>query len=109
MFSITSRSSSSSGSDGRADRTMFASRWHSPPKPEPVSICVTGTCADASRSASSVPCTSPSRTPTRRSEEHTSELQSHVTLVCRLLLEKKNNLEIALFSDHLRAQERLLP
>src|SRR6266480_6163962 len=31
----------------------------------------------------------------RRSEEHTSELQSHVNLVCRLLLEKKkkkNNL-----------------
>src|SRR5690242_15243763 len=26
-----------------------------------------------------------------RSEEHTSELQSHVNLVCRLLLEKKNN------------------
>src|SRR6266571_7177563 len=26
----------------------------------------------------------------RRSEEHTSELQSHVNLVCRLLLEKKN-------------------
>src|SRR5690242_17040589 len=26
---------------------------------------------------------------TRRSEEHTSELQSHVNLVCRLLLEKK--------------------
>src|SRR5438477_2269514 len=25
----------------------------------------------------------------RRSEEHTSELQSHVKLVCRLLLEKK--------------------
>src|SRR5690242_20985403 len=25
----------------------------------------------------------------RRSEEHTSELQSHVNLVCRLLLEKK--------------------
>src|SRR5438132_8240524 len=30
------------------------------------------------------------RTPTvRRSEEHTSELQSHSDLVCRLLLEKK--------------------
>src|SRR5690242_3524153 len=28
----------------------------------------------------------------RRSEEHTSELQSHVNLVCRLLLEKKNDL-----------------
>src|SRR5690242_21222697 len=27
-----------------------------------------------------------------RSEEHTSELQSHVKLVCRLLLEKKNKL-----------------
>src|SRR5690242_21552666 len=26
---------------------------------------------------------------TSRSEEHTSELQSHVNLVCRLLLEKK--------------------
>src|SRR5690242_21553773 len=38
-------------------------------------------------------CTSvPSRrmvTPPARSEEHTSELQSHVNLVCRLLLEKK--------------------
>src|SRR5690242_21120170 len=29
-----------------------------------------------------------------RSEEHTSELQSHVNLVCRLLLEKKNNKNI---------------
>src|SRR5438034_6038278 len=29
------------------------------------------------------------RSPTARSEEHTSELQSHSDLVCRLLLEKK--------------------
>src|SRR5437588_3369409 len=28
----------------------------------------------------------------RRSEEHTSELQSHSDLVCRLLLEKKNKI-----------------
>src|SRR5438477_9559227 len=28
-----------------------------------------------------------------RSEEHTSELQSHVNLVCRLLLEKKKKIE----------------
>src|SRR5260221_7892662 len=28
---------------------------------------------------------------TKRSEEHTSELQSHSDLVCRLLLEKKKN------------------
>src|SRR5437588_3825321 len=35
-----------------------------------------------------------------RSEEHTSELQSHSDLVCRLLLEKKNNN----VSDHDQAQ-----
>src|SRR2546429_5811893 len=29
--------------------------------------------------------------PTRRSEEHTSELQSRLHLVCRLLLEKTNS------------------
>src|SRR5207249_8492915 len=33
----------------------------------------------------------------RRSEEHTSELQSRFDLVCRLLLEKKN-----IAADHLR-------
>src|SRR5437868_8036654 len=31
------------------------------------------------------------RTPPQRSEEHTSELQSRFDLVCRLLLEKKND------------------
>src|SRR6266480_7821458 len=30
-----------------------------------------------------------------RSEEHTSELQSHVNLVCRLLLEKKKKKKIS--------------
>src|SRR6476661_10874925 len=30
--------------------------------------------------------------PVRRSEEHTSELQSHLNLVCRLLLEKKKKI-----------------
>src|SRR4030066_2581076 len=29
----------------------------------------------------------------RRSEEHTSELQSHLNLVCRLLLDKKKKIE----------------
>src|SRR5436190_7033905 len=33
-----------------------------------------------------------------RSEEHTSELQSHSDLVCRLLLEKKNKLQT--LNDH---------
>src|SRR5690242_21535059 len=31
----------------------------------------------------------------RRSEEHTSELQSHVNLVCRLLLEKKKKKKLS--------------
>src|SRR5687768_17847323 len=34
------------------------------------------------------------RTRRERSEEHTSELQSRLHLVCRLLLEKKNNTSI---------------
>src|SRR4051812_49787012 len=38
-----------------------------------------------------------------RSEEHTSELQSHVNLVCRLLLEKKKKTkEILLLPPHYR-------
>src|SRR5258708_12858344 len=36
--------------------------------------------------ATGIPC----KVPRRRSEEHTSELQSPDHLVCRLLLEKKN-------------------
>src|SRR4051812_49965170 len=44
-------------------------------------------CADGSVPARPAPA-GRSR-PERRSEEHTSELQSHVNLVCRLLLEKK--------------------
>src|SRR4051812_49889073 len=45
-------------------------------------------CAGRSPSAWWWACCSRSRS--ARSEEHTSELQSHVNLVCRLLLEKKN-------------------
>src|SRR5260370_31587525 len=38
-----------------------------------------------------------------RSEEHTSELQSHLNLVCRLLLEKKNNnMNLHNFTDRQR-------
>src|SRR5690242_21629007 len=35
-----------------------------------------------------------------RSEEHTSELQSHVNLVCRLLLEKKKKKNNKVISSH---------
>src|SRR5438105_14970023 len=50
--------------------------------------------SDLSRSGTpamkpSVRPTSSTSPPARRSEEHTSELQSRVDLVCRLLLEKK--------------------
>src|SRR5438270_4401629 len=38
-----------------------------------------------------------------RSEEHTSELQSQSNLVCRPLLEKKNNMQIQLDSPLKRA------
>src|SRR5260370_20530131 len=36
-------------------------------------------------------CNSIGKYDRQRSEEHTSELQSHLNLVCRLLLEKKNS------------------
>src|SRR5260370_23553653 len=43
----------------------------------------------------------PSAQPLRRSEEHTSELQSHLNLVCRLLLEKKKDGKLArTFTQH---------
>src|SRR5262249_61867220 len=38
-------------------------------------------------------CAGSARSSVRRSEEHTSELQSLTNLVCRLLLEKKKNTE----------------
>src|SRR5256885_9415047 len=43
----------------------------------------------------------PCPTKRRRSEEHTSELQSPCNLVCRLLLEKKKNKNHTLMTLHL--------
>src|SRR5260370_23263663 len=45
--------------------------------------------------------TLPVHGPTPRSEEHTSELQSHLNLVCRLLLEKKK-IHVLAHPYHLR-------
>src|SRR5260370_26475232 len=42
----------------------------------------------------------------RRSEEHTSELQSHLNLVCRLLLEKKKTTMEAQSSSELTERRR---
>src|SRR5690606_39646236 len=47
------------------------------------------------KSSPASPCSS-SCSSGRRSEEHTSELQSRENLVCRLLLEKKKNTELHL-------------
>src|SRR5260370_31761722 len=38
----------------------------------------------------------------QRSEEHTSELQSHLNLVCRLLLEKKKRMKARNYRQHLK-------
>src|SRR5690242_21630786 len=46
-------------------------------------------CSSPRMSASAADSTIGIISPANRSEEHTSELQSHVNLVCRLLLEKK--------------------
>src|SRR5882762_11311803 len=50
---------------------------------EPANDCTTSeaTCCDCASAANG--------RVRKRSEEHTSELQSHLNLVCRLLLEKK--------------------
>src|SRR5437773_3973744 len=44
-----------------------------------------------------------------RSEEHTSELESHHDVVCRLLLEKKNNIAVVYEPLHLPPHSRNSP
>src|SRR5437588_12448388 len=59
----------------------------------PISTCVFRPRASVIATASfrcSTISPGPTEKLTSRSEEHTSELQSHSELVCRLLLEKKN-------------------
>src|SRR2546429_335244 len=46
---------------------------------------------------------------TARSEEHTSELQSRLHLVCRLLLEKKKNIATTLNASHTQSAGSLSP
>src|SRR5260370_14645903 len=64
---------------GRTSTAFTRCCWNGP--------CATFTCARSPPLTSPPP---PSRCPAR-SEEHTSELQSHLNLVCRLLLEKKKH------------------
>src|SRR5260370_6061840 len=61
------------------DASTIGNLAHTLPRPAspPASLCCQGTFCPRSAKP--------------RSEEHTSELQSHLNLVCRLLLEKKKN------------------
>src|SRR2546421_8434144 len=43
----------------------------------------------------------PGKSDRRRSEEHTSELQSRSDLVCRLLLEKKKTKELRILTEYI--------
>src|SRR5947207_10501348 len=81
--------------------TQFPMQCHRRPKPPrlarsaSVSKALHGKPAWESRSLPRTDLTTAHRQPAStprsgRSEEHTSELQSHSDLVCRLLLEKKN-------------------
>src|SRR5260370_24461146 len=54
-------------------------------------LAPTGLVASAGKAKSSLNLSWKQSTTPGRSEEHTSELQSHLNLVCRLLLEKKKN------------------
>src|SRR2546425_9138542 len=81
--------------------TLFRSTVHDSPPPRPAAApafagpgapapapCPAGTPASPPPPGR---CTRPHPPARCRSEEHTSELQSLAYLVCRLLLEKKNN------------------
>src|SRR5690242_21574785 len=86
----------------------------------PISAATAGSASPEKRMARAY-CSAASRcAPSRaRSEEHTSELQSHVNLVCRLLLEKKKkkkNLHNSAQTrtstyntTHMRARWKLIP
>src|SRR5438477_1970745 len=64
--------------------TLFRSTWPEPAGPMYVTLSGLPMLARIGRARSKI-----FSSPPTRSEEHTSELQSHVNLVCRLLLEKK--------------------
>src|SRR5258708_29914348 len=64
------------------------------------------TCARASTLRMFAAIASLTAVPFARSEEHTSELQSPDHLVCRLLLEKKNNVDTRDDADAARTREQ---
>src|SRR5438034_7905625 len=79
--------------------TLFRSSESNSGRAAPTACMIAfATRAKANRGASSV--WRRKRRSLRRSEEHTSELQSHSDLVCRLLLEKKKkHAESTIYDD----------
>src|SRR5260370_29341998 len=77
-----SRDATARRHDRGRQRARCLHRIHHPPAARSVAGWVVFVIAPAYTSARQ-------RLKTTRSEEHTSELQSHLNLVCRLLLEKK--------------------
>src|SRR2546430_7924629 len=73
--------------------TLFRSRIPTPPPPRP--WVETG----SPRTAGGAPSGGTTPHGSRRSEEHTSELQSQSNLVCRLLLEKRDS-ELRVVVEH---------
>src|SRR3712207_7322453 len=73
--------------------TLFRSSRRENPPSDPSTLALTGLCGGAGIDI---------RWRAPRSEEDTSELQSRQYLVCRLLLEKKNNVD----ARHCRTRNR---
>src|SRR2546429_5950734 len=75
-------------------RSRYRSGFSEPEKPSTTSSCSIPWCSPTAWFPGEAPAQLASQVPQRRrperSEEHTSELQSRLHLVCRLLLEKKN-------------------
>src|SRR6476661_6871291 len=90
-----SHTSSTPAATARSSRTSRARPRTAGPRPaaadaaRSASRLVIATRAPASTRAFAIARPRPLVAPVTRSEEHTSELQSHLNLVCRLLLEKK--------------------
>src|SRR5260370_19673310 len=61
----------------------------------PLGIAARATIGVGSQKSELVPTSAGEVAAGSRSEEHTSELQSHLNLVCRLLLEQKKEPEVA--------------
>src|SRR3712207_8243686 len=81
----------------------YTTLFRSPPLSSTLSHERTGKGASPrARRSRSASTTSPKTVRDRRSEEHTSELQSRQYLVCRLLLEKKTDRN----ETHVSAQRR---